>query len=126
MLSLVKGNNKPMVTRQSSRNSGSRSEGGARAGKNAGNDDNRSRLKSIDGDKHGVVFEDPRSKTDRRKVNNEHAIPDSGCRRHHDRRSDRLHMGVWWMKRNYCVDLTRPRRKPAGDSATRAFRRNES
>ncbi|NNC55373.1 MAG: hypothetical protein HKO07_06605 [Pseudomonadales bacterium] len=81
-------------------------------------------LRSIDGDQHGVVFEDPRDKKDRRRKINEDAIPESGCRRRAQRRSDRLNMGVWWMKRNYCVDRTVIRRKPVVNPAKIAPRGN--
>lgn len=81
-------------------------------------------LRSITGESHGVVFEDPRAKSDRRLRFDEESIPASGCRRQRDRRSDRLNLGVWWMKRNYCVDLTRPKRKKPANSDS-LFRRED-
>lgn len=62
------------------------------------------RWRRIDGESQGPIFQDPRDKSDRRSKSNELAIPSSGCRRRNERRSDRINLGVWWMKRNYCVD----------------------
>ncbi|MBT8138892.1 MAG: hypothetical protein KJP25_03920 [Gammaproteobacteria bacterium] len=100
-----------MSSRNSSREASSRQAGSSRASK-GGKNPGSNLLRSVDGERHGVIFEDPRDKNDRRRVINDKAIPESGCRRRVDRRSDRLNMGVWWMKRNYCVDRTVVRRKP--------------
>ena len=59
-------------------------------------------LKAIVGD--GPIFEDPRQGADRRIADNPEAIPVTGCRRKMERRSDRINLGFWWMKRNYNKD----------------------
>ncbi|MGB5324470.1 MAG: hypothetical protein WBN40_03465, partial [Pseudomonadales bacterium] len=113
-----------MSSRTPTRNSPAHSADASRTGKGRGGSGKVTRFRAIDGEKAGVVFEDPRSKHDRRREYDEEAIPASGCRRHNDRRSDRLNLGVWWMKRNYCVDLTvRKRVMPARDS--NVFRRGD-
>jgi len=47
------------------------------------------------------VFEDPRQNKDRRVAHFPELIPESGCRRKTERRSDRINLGCWWMKRRY-------------------------
>ncbi len=86
--------------------------------KNAYNGDN-SGLRGIKGDNPGPIFEDPRNRNDRRQSDNTAAIPEPGCRRRTERRSDRLHLGVWWMKRNYCVDRVASQRNPASKALQR-------
>ena len=47
------------------------------------------------------VFEDPRQHRDRRVAHVPELIPESGCRRKVERRSDRINLGCWWIKRKY-------------------------
>lgn len=47
------------------------------------------------------VFEDPRQNRDRRVAHLPELIPEAGCRRKAERRSDRINLGCWWMKRQY-------------------------
>ncbi|NNL57395.1 MAG: hypothetical protein HKO71_06560 [Pseudomonadales bacterium] len=96
---------------QPRREQGGRDAAGKNAPTNATADNGKTRLRGINGDSQSPVFEDPRSKHDRRQMVSEEGLPASGCRRHGERRSDRINLGVWWMKRNYCVDLVAPRRK---------------
>ena len=92
-------------------------QAGRHSPKKNGQDGGDMRLRSVDGDKQGPIFEDPRHKNDRRKFDRDDGIPVTGCRRRVERRSDRINLGVWWMKRNYCVDLVAPRRKPTNKPA---------
>lgn len=52
------------------------------------------------------VFEDPRQRKDRRVSNRPDLIPEGVCRRKGERRSDRINLGYWWMKRSYGGDNT--------------------
>ncbi len=47
------------------------------------------------------TFEDPRKVKDRRIAHRPELIPEGGCRRKHERRTDRINLGYWWMKRQY-------------------------
>lgn len=52
------------------------------------------------------VFEDPRQHKDRRVAHHPDLIPEGGCRRKMERRSDRINLGCWWMKRKYAAGGT--------------------
>lgn len=59
---------------------------------------------AISGDRQSPVFEDPRVRKDRRIAHFPELVPEVGCRRKNERRSDRINLGVWWMKRRYGND----------------------
>ncbi len=47
------------------------------------------------------IFDDPRVNKERRKQQQPEQVPETGCRRKYNRRSQRLRIGFWWMRRGY-------------------------